>query len=79
MYQYEIATMQLLKELLQLGKKKPTVKRADPATAGAKALNMALASKKGGGHYAAKTDYVRAKEKQKLRATLSEELLPTDE
>ena len=66
--------MEFIKELLSLAEAKtPTsVKRATAATAGAKALNDALMTKRGGGHYAAKKDYVRAKEKQKMRRAVDE-------
>lgn len=65
--------MLFLKELLALteGKTKK-VKKADPSLAGAKALNAALMSKRGGGHYDAKSDYVRSKEKQKLHREINE-------
>lgn len=40
--------------------------------AGGKALNAALVAKKGGGHYSEKSDYKRAKEKQKFLKSMDE-------
>lgn len=45
----------------------------------AEQLNKVLMSKKGGSHYNPKTDYVRAKEKEKARKELDEGWMPHED
>lgn len=64
--------MKQLRELMKLMEKQK--KNASPARAGSKTLNDTLKTRKGGAHYSPQSDYVRAKEKSKLRKELNEEL-----
>ena len=63
--------MKQLKELPTILEK--VKKNASPSRAGSKTLNDVLKTKKGGAHYDPKSDYVRAKEKRKIRNELQEE------
>ena len=62
--------MKQLKELMRLMEKQK--KNASPSRAGSKTLNDTLKTRKGGAHYSPQSDYVRAKEKAKVRRELNE-------
>jgi isopentenyl phosphate kinase len=67
--------MEFIKELLALSEAKTptTIKRASASAAASKVLkNVVIAKGGSGGHYNAKKDYVRAKEKQKIRNSVDE-------
>lgn len=63
--------MKLLKELPELTEADDTVK-LDPIKPRDKKGHDILRSKKGGRHYNARTDYVRSKEKSKIRRDAEE-------
>lgn len=71
--------MELLKELLHIGDavlseaNKPTSVKVPALAPRNKQLNDVLRTRKGGKHYDARSDYVRAKEKVKIRSAMEDE------